>query len=70
MADEADLAGERIETELARILASFPRMTGESLSECDECGADIPPARQRAVPGCRYCIGCAEVLEAGRVRRG
>lgn len=35
----------------------------ESLSECEECGEDIPLARQIAVPGVRLCIHCKELSE-------
>jgi RNA polymerase-binding transcription factor DksA len=35
----------------------------ESLSECEECGDDIPKARQLAVPGVRLCICCKERSE-------
>jgi len=31
---------------------------GPSLSHCEECGEDIPKARQDAVAGCRLCIDC------------
>ena len=34
-----------------------------SLSNCEECGDDIPEARQRAVPGVRLCIWCQELNE-------
>ncbi|MDQ1223841.1 TraR/DksA C4-type zinc finger protein [Pantoea ananatis] len=38
--------------------------TGEpSKDTCECCAADIPSARQRAVPGVRLCIGCQEVSE-------
>ena len=70
MADDVDLAGDRIEIEMERLLAAFQPATGESLTECEACGNDIPEARQKAVQGCTLCIACAEVLEAGRVRRG
>lgn len=33
---------------------------GESLSHCESCGADIPEARRKAVPGVRLCVGCQE----------
>lgn len=36
---------------------------GESLSECENCGEDIPKARQKAVPGVRLCVICQEELE-------
>lgn len=31
---------------------------GESLTHCEECGAAIPAARQKAVPGVRLCVPC------------
>ena len=37
---------------------------GESLRDCEECGASIPEARRRAVPGVRLCIACQEALDA------
>lgn len=49
---------------------------GPSLSHCAECGADIPEARRKALPGVRLCIPCqdAEDREAaafsGYNRRG
>ena len=70
MDDDVDLAGDRIEIEMGRLLAAFQPATGESLSECESCGNEIPEARQKAVQGCTLCIACAEVLELmGRARR-
>jgi phage/conjugal plasmid C-4 type zinc finger TraR family protein len=49
---------------------------GPSSSHCADCGASIPEARQKAVPGVRLCIACqdAEDREAaafsGYNRRG
>ena len=38
--------------------------TGEpSKDACECCAADIPPARQRAVPGVRFCTRCQEISE-------
>jgi RNA polymerase-binding transcription factor DksA len=34
-----------------------------SLSECEQCGDEIPLARQKAVPGVRLCIHCKELAE-------
>jgi len=34
--------------------------TGPSLTHCAECGASIPEARQKAIPGVRLCIACQE----------
>jgi len=31
---------------------------GKSLTHCEECGAKIPVARQKAVPGVRLCVQC------------
>lgn len=32
-------------------------------SECQDCGDEIPPERQRAVPGVQYCIHCQGLQE-------
>ncbi len=32
--------------------------TGKSLKHCEVCGAEIPPARRKAVPGVRLCLAC------------
>jgi RNA polymerase-binding transcription factor DksA len=34
-----------------------------SLSECDECGEDIPKARQLAILGCKLCVYCKQKQE-------
>jgi phage/conjugal plasmid C-4 type zinc finger TraR family protein len=49
--------------------------SGESLSECEECGKEIPEARRAAVPGVKLCISCQESSDteqanAGYNRRG
>ncbi len=36
---------------------------GESLTHCEECEAVIPEARQKAMPGVRYCVQCQSELE-------
>jgi phage/conjugal plasmid C-4 type zinc finger TraR family protein len=49
---------------------------GPSLSHCAECGASIPEARQKAIPGVRLCVTCQEAEDreaasfAGYNRRG
>ena len=43
-----------IEDAIARARGEIPR--GESLDECEECGAPIPQARREAIPGVRLCI--------------
>ena len=49
---------------------------GESLLECEECGADIPAGRREALPGVRLCVACQSERDgqvtpyAGYNRRG
>ncbi len=49
---------------------------GESLTHCEECGADIPEARRKAIVGVRLCIACQQEVDleqaaqAGINRRG
>ena len=43
--------------------------TGESLKRCEECDAEIPEARRKAVPGVRFCVRCqTEADEENRFR--
>jgi phage/conjugal plasmid C-4 type zinc finger TraR family protein len=58
-----------IEDELKRMQARR-RPEGESLSECAECGEDIPEARQMAIPGVKLCIDCQSERDARPVLRG
>jgi phage/conjugal plasmid C-4 type zinc finger TraR family protein len=51
-----------IEDAVQRARSQLPR--GESLSECEECGADIPEPRRRAVPGVRLCVDCQEAEDS------
>ena len=70
MADEADIANDRADLErtlaVAGIIGSLYH--GASAEECEECGDEIPEARRRALPGVKWCVGCAEITE--RRRRG
>lgn len=49
---------------------------GPGLKHCEECGAGIPPARRKAVPGVRLCVSCQEARDqkesahSGYNRRG
>lgn len=36
---------------------------GKSLTHCEECEEEIPQARQKAIPGVRYCINCQSDIE-------
>ncbi|MGB5327617.1 MAG: DksA/TraR family C4-type zinc finger protein [Gammaproteobacteria bacterium] len=49
--------------------------TGESLTHCEECGADIPEARRKAIAGVRLCVACQQEIDqlqgqSGFNRRG
>ena len=37
---------------------------GPSLTRCEECEKPIPLARQKAVPGVRWCVACQEAADA------
>ncbi|WP_275096653.1 DksA/TraR family C4-type zinc finger protein [Sedimenticola hydrogenitrophicus] len=49
---------------------------GESLTRCEECDAEIPEARRRAIAGVRLCVSCQseqdkqQVIQGGYNRRG
>jgi len=49
---------------------------GESASQCEECGVEIPEARRKAIVGVHYCIVCQatmdqqQLLISGYNRRG
>lgn len=46
---------------VARVRALLP--TGPSQSHCNDCGEEIPMARQKAVAGCTMCIECQKFSE-------
>jgi len=49
---------------IARVQAELAKARQQpSLEECEECGNDIPLARQQAVPGVRLCIECQNFQE-------
>jgi phage/conjugal plasmid C-4 type zinc finger TraR family protein len=45
-----------VEDAIKRARSRLP--VGESLSQCEECGALIPEGRRLAVPGVRLCVNC------------
>ena len=45
-----------VEDAVSRARNQLPR--GESLMNCEKCGAAIPAARREAVPGVRLCVSC------------
>jgi phage/conjugal plasmid C-4 type zinc finger TraR family protein len=49
--------------EAAVQLAKSRLPNGQSLTHCEECEAEIPEARRRAIPGVRYCVKCQSERE-------
>ena len=37
---------------------------GPGLTHCEECEAEIPEGRRKALPGVRLCVACQEQLDA------
>jgi phage/conjugal plasmid C-4 type zinc finger TraR family protein len=65
MADQFDIAQDLDARYLQQALAvqQRNRLRGDSRTHCLECGETIPEARRALVPGCQYCIECAEDIE-------
>lgn len=63
-----------VDDAVKRARSALPR--GESLGQCEDCGAGIPEARRRAVPGVRRCVACQSLADeetgghSGYNRRG
>lgn len=53
-----------IEDEVRRARSALPH--GESLEHCEQCGAPIPEARRKALPGVRLCVACQEQRDRGQ----
>lgn len=72
MSDNADIANDLMQERLDRILKNrAPSPVGVSASECEECGDDIPAARQQALPGVTTCVFCAQLNDdKARFQRG
>ncbi|MEM6986566.1 MAG: DksA/TraR family C4-type zinc finger protein [Pseudomonadota bacterium] len=51
-----------VDDAVARARRQLPR--GPSLSHCEDCDAEIPLARQQAIPGVRCCVPCQEARDA------
>lgn len=69
MADVCDITADRQELEeaLAKKFKDQQKPVGPSLTECEECGDEIPKARQEAAKGCRLCVPCGELADVKRV---
>lgn len=63
-----------IKDAIQRVRSQLPQ--GAGLVHCEECNAEIPEARRKAVPGVRLCVTCQEAHDqeqagfSGYNRRG
>ncbi|MGP5210290.1 TraR/DksA C4-type zinc finger protein [Psychrobacter alimentarius] len=65
MSDIIDRANDQAQEELERNLAKAARFDQPSLTECIDCGEDIPERRQR-LGGVTRCIDCQNNIEGRR----
>lgn len=65
MADDIDLAGERIDAEMQARLLVLPKFNTASLVECQDCGEEIP-SKRRAIGGVKRCVDCQNHFEGRR----
>ncbi|MFT0212853.1 TraR/DksA family transcriptional regulator [Pseudomonas sp. F1_0610] len=65
MADFADNGSEVSQLFLEHALAKQAQRNAVQAGslECDECGEVIPEARRQALPSCRTCVDCQQLLE-------
>jgi len=62
MADEADIANDRIELEMRLTMKARQQVKRFSV-DCVECGEYIPQARQQILGGTDKCVSCASMGE-------
>lgn len=73
--DVVDRAAEREEQLRQDALAAQQRRAaadcalGAAPTRCLDCGTKLPIKRMRAVPGCKRCVDCQDVLDLVRKRR-
>ena len=65
MADDIDLASERIEAEMTARLRVLPTFNTASLNECQDCGEEIP-SKRRGIGGVKRCVDCQNHFEGRR----
>ena len=63
MADIADVANDYEDIRRQKLIDARARYEGESATDCEECLVEIPEGRRIAVPGCKLCRECAQILE-------
>ncbi len=57
---------QRLKDGILRAKAKLPQ--GPGLTHCAECGAEIPAARQAAIPGVRLCVSCQDAQDGEDAR--
>lgn len=57
-----------VEDAVNQVRSRIPK--GESLTHCEECGAEIPEARRSAIAGVRLCVSCQSELDKQQVIQG
>lgn len=73
--DIADRAAQREEENLQDALAAQARRAaadralGTQPTRCLHCQTKLPLARMRAVPGCKHCVDCQEIIDLTRKRK-
>jgi len=65
IADQAQKEIERREAFAQQQRAPVAPVGETSANECQECGLEIPSARQLAIPGTQHCTECAGMIERG-----
>lgn len=58
-----EMAQKREQDERDARIAARVRYEGVSRTDCIECGAAIPAARQVAIPGVQCCTECQSIRE-------
>lgn len=53
-----------VEDAIAKVRAKL--VAGESRSHCEDCGDQIPLARQKAIKGARRCVACQELMDKNK----
>jgi DnaK suppressor protein len=50
---------------LDEVFIAYAKLGGGTFGTCEECGAELPLARLRALPTARHCVGCQTRREGG-----
>jgi RNA polymerase-binding transcription factor DksA len=52
---------------LGDVAIALDRIANRTYGQCERCDTDIPRERLQALPYVRYCMPCAQVVQAGEV---